>query len=87
MLPSPPTDLASCPWKVCQDGTVTATPQWAGDGEEVDPSGQGVWQAAGGKILPGPGFSAPNWARRDPLGAFPLHGARGSNVAWADRCW
>lgn len=39
------------------------------------------------KFPPGPGFSAPTWARRDPLGTSPLHDARGSNVAQADGCW
>lgn len=35
----------------------------------------------------GPGFSAPTWSRRDPLGTSPLHDAKGSNVARADACW
>lgn len=87
LLPSPAPDHA-CPWNMCVR-RVRSLPCL--DGQEMgmrqicQVKGSGRLQAE--KFPPGSGFSAPSWARRDSLGTSPLHGARGSNVAWADGCW
>lgn len=62
--------LSCCPLVLPPVPMGCACPPW---------NGQGVLLVE--KFPPGPGFSALAWARRDPLGTSPLHGARGSNVA------
>lgn len=60
------------------------SPRWAGNGEEVELSGQGVWQAAGGKIPSWTWLECPNLGKEGSTGDIPSVWSRGSNVAGAE---